>query len=187
MPSLSTLIEQYGYAAVFIGCFFEGETVLVLAGFAAHLGYLSLPAVAGTAAVAGVPGDEAWFAVGRRYGDRVFDRFPVLRRAELRIRAIVARYGAYAAFGIRFLVGMRIAGPIVMGAGRMPMWKFSPANAGGALLWAVMFSAAGYVFGAAFTRFLRQARHYELAAFAVVAVAVVIALSVLRRRAQRKP
>jgi membrane protein DedA with SNARE-associated domain len=38
-------ISAYGYYAVEAGTFFEGETVLVLAGFAAHRGYLELPLV----------------------------------------------------------------------------------------------------------------------------------------------
>ena len=69
MDTLQALIEQYGYLAVFVGCFLEGETVLVLGGFAAHLGYLSLPIVIATAAVAGFIGDQALFAIGRRWGD----------------------------------------------------------------------------------------------------------------------
>jgi hypothetical protein len=31
LESLQSLIEHYGYFAVFFGCFLEGETVLVLA------------------------------------------------------------------------------------------------------------------------------------------------------------
>ncbi len=187
MSHLSHLIEQYGYFAVFFGCFFEGETVLVLAGFAAHAGYLSLPLVAGTAALAGFCGDQSWFVLGRVYGEQVFDRFPVLRRAQTHIRGIVKKYGAYAAFFIRFLVGMRIAGPIAMGASHMSLWKFSPANAAGAVVWGIVFSAAGYLFGEAFTRFLEHAKHFEEIAFLVLAVIGVITLSVLRRRAKRKP
>ena len=40
--SLEALISHYGYAAVAIGTFFEGETILVIAGFASHQGYLAL-------------------------------------------------------------------------------------------------------------------------------------------------
>ena len=36
---LQSLIEDYGYLAVFIGAFLEGETILVMAGFAAYQGY----------------------------------------------------------------------------------------------------------------------------------------------------
>ncbi|MBS0320597.1 MAG: DedA family protein [Proteobacteria bacterium] len=185
MSLLQSLIEHYGYVAVFVGCFFEGETVLVLAGFAAHSGYLLLPEVVVTAAIAGFAGDQTWYLLGRRYGEHAFDRFPRLRRAEHRIKALVAKYGAYAAFGIRFLVGFRIAGPIAMGASRMPELKFAPANAAGAIVWATLFAAAGYIFGEAFTRVLEHAKHFEEVAFAVLAVAGVVTLSVLRRRAKR--
>jgi membrane protein DedA with SNARE-associated domain len=185
--TLSALIAQFGYPAVFIGCFLEGETVLVLAGFAAHLGYLSLPAVIAIAAVAGFCGDQTFFEVGRRFGPRVFDRWPVLARARPRVERVVARFGAYAAFGLRFLVGMRIAGPIVMGAGRMTRVKFAVPNAAGALVWACLFGAGGYVFGAAFTRTLEHARRYEEWAFAAVAVVGAIVVTVLHLRSRHLP
>jgi membrane protein DedA with SNARE-associated domain len=184
---LQAFIENYGYPAVFVGCFFEGETVLVLAGFAAHLGYLSLPWVVGTAAAAGFCGDEVFFALGRRYGDELFQRFPLLRRGELRVRKLVARFGAYAAFGVRFLVGLRVVGPIVMGASRMSAWKYSPANALGAITWAIIFSIAGYVFGEAFTNTLKHARRFEEIAFAVIAVIGILVLARLRQRAKHHP
>jgi len=41
--SLEELISTYGYAAIGIGTFLEGETILILVGFAAHRGYLELP------------------------------------------------------------------------------------------------------------------------------------------------
>ena len=184
---LQAFIENYGYFAVFAGCFFEGETVLVLAGFAAHLGYLSLPWVAATAAAAGFCGDEIFFALGWHYGAELFRRFPLLKRGEVRVQRLVDRFGSYAAFGVRFLVGLRVAGPIVMGAGRMPTWKYSPANALGAITWAIAFSVAGYLFGAAFTNTLRHARHFEEFAFAALAIAGVVVLSHFRRRAKRRP
>jgi membrane protein DedA with SNARE-associated domain len=40
---LESLIDTYGYPAVLVGTFFEGETVLVLGGFASHRGYLACP------------------------------------------------------------------------------------------------------------------------------------------------
>jgi membrane protein DedA with SNARE-associated domain len=43
---LQALIAKYGYLAILIGTFFEGETILVLGGFAAHRGYLMLAGVA---------------------------------------------------------------------------------------------------------------------------------------------
>ena len=49
--SLATLLEHYGYLAVFVGTFAEGESMLLLGGYAAHMGYLALPWVLATAYV----------------------------------------------------------------------------------------------------------------------------------------
>lgn len=186
MATVQAFIEQYGYLAVFLGCFAEGETVLVLGGFAAHLGYLSLPLVIVTAAVAGFVGDQILFTIGRRWGDAFFRRFPKLERARPHATRFLDRFGAWAAFGIRFMVGMRIAGVIAIGAARFPRGRFAAANAAGALTWATLGASAGYVFGQAFTLFLERARHYELAAFAVLAVAATVVVLLLRKRRKRR-
>lgn len=40
--SFAQLFADYGYLAVFIGSMLEGETVLVLAGFAAHFAWIEI-------------------------------------------------------------------------------------------------------------------------------------------------
>lgn len=185
METLQGFIEQYGYIAVFAGCLLEGETVLVLAGFAAHMGYLALPTVIGVAAVSGFVGDQVLYAIGRRWGDAFFERFPRFVPVRPRAEKFLDRFGTWAAFGIRFMVGMRLVGVIAIGAARFPLARFVVANAAGALVWAILGAVTGYLFGRAFTLFLERARHYELAAFLVVA-AIVVAAVVLMRRHRRK-
>jgi membrane protein DedA with SNARE-associated domain len=182
LETLQSLIEHYGYLAVFVGCVLEGETVLVLAGFAAHLGYLSLPAVIATAAIAGFIGDQVLYAIGRRWGERIFASHPTLAALRPRAKELVDRHGAWAAFGLRFLVGMRLAGAIAIGASGFPQRRYLPANAAGAIVWAVLIGCAGYAFGQAFTLFLERARHLELAAFAVLLALGSITVFMLRRR-----
>ena len=58
---LQSIIENYGYAAILIGTFLEGETILVLAGLAAHQGYLVLTWVI-LAAFAGISFFFIWGA-----------------------------------------------------------------------------------------------------------------------------
>ena len=186
MDVLQAFIEQYGYLAVFLGCLAEGETVLVLAGFAAHLGYLSLPSVIGVAAIAGFIGDQALYAIGRRWGDAFFHRFPRVAAARPYAQRFLGRYGAWAAFGVRFLVGMRIAGAVSIGAARFPRTRFALANAAGAVVWAVAVASAGYVFGSAFTLALERARHVELAAFVALAVIGGVIVALTRRRRRRR-
>ncbi|MBK5101143.1 MAG: hypothetical protein JJE15_09160 [Desulfobacteraceae bacterium] len=41
--TLESLIDTYGYLAILVGTFFEGETILILGGLAAYREYLGLP------------------------------------------------------------------------------------------------------------------------------------------------
>jgi membrane protein DedA with SNARE-associated domain len=41
--TVETTIAAYGYPAVLIATFFEGEAALVIAGFLVHRGYMTLP------------------------------------------------------------------------------------------------------------------------------------------------
>lgn len=64
--TLSDLVGHYGYLAVAVGCVLEGETVLLMAGYAAHRGMLDLPGVMAVALASSFAGDQFWFWLGRR-------------------------------------------------------------------------------------------------------------------------
>ena len=63
--TLEEAIQTYGYWAILVGTFFEGETILILAGFAARRGYLSLPWVIAAAVAGTICGDQLFFFLGR--------------------------------------------------------------------------------------------------------------------------
>lgn len=184
--TLQTFIENYGYAAVFAGCLAEGETVLVLAGFAARLGYLSLPWVMTAAAVAGFCGDQLAFFAGRRWGPRLFAWSPRLARARPIIAAKLERHSIWVVFVLRFAVGLRIASPIIVGASGLPALRFMLPNAAGAIVWAILFGSVGYMFGSAFTAMLEHAKRYEEIAFAALAVVVIALLALRSLRSQHQ-
>ena len=75
--NLGTLIQTNGYWVLAVGCLLEGETILILAGFAAHSGYLNPLAVIVIASTAGFAGDQIFFWMGRRHGSAVLTRFPL--------------------------------------------------------------------------------------------------------------
>jgi membrane protein DedA with SNARE-associated domain len=145
--SISELIAQYGYVALFIGTLLEGETWLILAGFAAHQGYLQLHWVVLIALVGGFTGDQLYFWLGKRHGAWVLRRFPRIVPVVERTNALMERYHEILIVGIRFLYGLRTVGPIAMGMSAVPVWRFVLFNALGAVIWAVGFGYAGYVFG----------------------------------------
>jgi len=75
--------------------------------------------------------------------------------------------------GVRFMYGMRIAGPILLGTTQLPWHRFIGYNALGAVLWAGLVAGAGWLFGHAAERMLQGVEHAEHWAglFVVVAAA----------------
>ena len=105
---LASVIQQYGYIAVFVGSVLEGETLLVLAGLAARRGYLSLPWVVVVAVTGAFIGDQICFLVGRRLGPKVLARWSRLRPSIARADALLTRYGAFIVISLRFTYGLRL-------------------------------------------------------------------------------
>jgi membrane protein DedA with SNARE-associated domain len=64
---LPALLDQYGYALIFLGTMVEGETILMLGGNFAHRGYLELGTVIVTAFAGAVCGDQLFFYIGRHH------------------------------------------------------------------------------------------------------------------------
>ena len=159
--NLSTLIETHGYWLLAIGCLLEGETILILAGFAAHRGYLNPYAVLAIASMAGFAGDQFYFWMGRRHGNFVLARWPSVAAQSERLHRLMERYHAAVIIGVRFAYGLRIAGPVLLGMSPIKSLKFGLLNALGAAIWAVLIGGIGWVFGRAAEVALGKVQHYE--------------------------
>src|SRR5258708_22466336 len=99
---MNDVVGQLGYAAIFVGTFLEGETVLALGGVAAAYCYLSLPGVIAVAVLGAFAGDQCCFYIGRRYGARVIARFPSLPAKAPRRPTMVRRCEATAVMLLPF-------------------------------------------------------------------------------------
>jgi membrane protein DedA with SNARE-associated domain len=161
-----------------------GEVVLV----ASHHDGIS-PLWVGIAASSGaIIGDSVGYALGRRFGQRIFgwagEKFPGHFSPDKvgRAQALFERYGAWAVFFGRFVALLRIlSGPLAATMG-MHYGKFLLANAAGGITWAGGTTAAVYFVGVA-------AEHY-LAEFSWIALVVVLVAVIgfsVRGRLRRSP
>ena len=171
---LQALLESYGYIAVFFGALLEGETVLIMAGFAAHRALLHLPWVIAVAAAGGFLGDQIFFALGRYRGRQMLARFPSVQRQAARVEDLIDRHRTWLILGVRFLYGLRVAGPVLIGMSRVSHVEFMLLNFIGALIWAMVVTGAGYVFGQAVEMGMHDARRYELELLAGIALVGVV-------------
>ena len=181
--NLPDLIETYGYWAVLGGTLLEGESVLLLAGFAAHRGYLDLPSVVAVAVAGSFLGDQAWFFLGRYQGVKFLERHPRYAAPAMRAQALLARYHMPLILSVRFLYGLRTILPFVIGMSPISTTRFQVLNLGGALLWSVTITAGGYLFGHLVERMLGDLRYYEEILLAVLALGGLIFWWISRRRA----
>ena len=184
---LAGLIDSYGYIAVFIGAFLEGETILALAGLAAYRGYMDFLTVVLVAMFAGFLGDQFYFFLGRFKGKQLLARFPHAEERAHRFDALLARWHAPLIVGIRFMYGFRILGPIMLGMGRVPAWKFVLYNFIGAAIWAPLIAGIGYKFGEVLETVLGDMKRFELWVFAAIVVIGATIFLVHHFRSQRRP
>ena len=174
---INNLLANYGYWAVFIGCLLEGETILILGGLAAHQTSLRLVDVIMVATLGGMLGDQILFWTGRFFGPRLLPKLHRQQATIDRVSELIKRYPTASIFSVRFLYGMRLIGPLVIGASRLSPIRFSLINLLGAAVWATLFVMAGYWAGEALHNLLGNLKPYRLPIFiGVVVIAAGVAL-----------
>jgi len=159
---LHQLIIDYGYWALLIGTFLEGETILVIAGFLAFSGYLQLPLVILTAFLGTFAGDQSFFYLGRYKGIAFLEKRPLWHSKTDKVFDLLHRHQIKVVLGFRFLYGVRNVTPFVIGASRMHPGKFFLLNGLGAGLWATAVGYLGFEFGDVAESFLGEIKHYEV-------------------------
>lgn len=175
------LLHTYGYIALVAGAFLEGETLVVLAGIAAHQGYLAPVPAAFCAFIGSFVSDQLMFYLGRWKGNAVLHRFPRLEKRAPKVRILLARYETALILGFRFIYGIRNVTPVLMGMGAVNQWKFLFLNIVSAAVWSASFIAAGYFFGRALTGLYKAHPHADKLMLGALA-AVVLAVWLWRRK-----
>lgn len=184
---MENFIAQWGYLAVLLGSVFEGESVVVAAGFAAHRHFLELPSVMVIAAIGSAIGDQIWFQLGRHYGQRVLARFPRLAPGVAHASDLLRRYDTSFIIGCRFVYGTRLAGPIAIGLSGVAPLRFTLLNIAAAALWAAVIAGLGYGFGETILRVFGHIHQLERYAVpAIIAAGLLIAFVLHRRRRPRR-
>ncbi|QND60815.1 DedA family protein [Mesorhizobium huakuii] len=182
-------IEQYGLLAVFLGCVAEGESAAILGGFFAHQHVFVLWHAVAAAALGAFVGDTFFFILGRSFADNRhvvrLRRRPGFRRAY----RLLNTHPNIFVLSNRYVYGMRLVGGIAAGLSTIAAPRFVILNAISSVIWAVLFSTIGYVFGLGAEHFVGQAllRHERLLIGLGIGLTVgVLAWLVARHIAKRE-
>lgn len=150
MEHILSLIEQYGtavYLLLFAYCALKSGSLPLFAGFAAQQGALD-PMTASLAAFAGgYLGDEARFAVARRYGMAWAADKPTVLKWMQRAKRLLEIHGPAYLFIYRYPKGLRTVGALPVGLTSMPWPQFSILNFASAASWATLMVGIGFIFG----------------------------------------
>lgn len=178
------MVTEYGYLAVFLGTFLEGELVLLTAAVAASRGLLSPPLVVACAAAGAWTGHLVFFRVGRWKGRDWLFGHPRLGTHAREADRVIVRHGWTGVFILQYLYGARIAGALVFGLSTFPMARFLAIQAVNCVTWAALVTAVGYLLGASLSAASRDLSIASAVAV-VVLLALILRLAARRRRARR--
>jgi len=172
---LEGLVTSYGYPILLVGTFFEGETILLLGGLAAHLGYLSIDLVIACGFIGSVAGDQFFYFLGRRHGRSLLARRPHWKERAQKVLHHLERHQVPLLLGFRFLYGLRTITPIAVGLATIEPIRFILFNVVGAAIWATTIGGAGYYFGRVIESALGDIRKYEIAVMgSIIAIATLL-------------
>ena len=187
--SLEQLIADYGYLAILIGTFFEGETIVILAGVAANMGLLEIQWVIAAAVAGSFSGDQFYYYLGRHWGPKIIARRLSWQEGAQKVYRLLHRHQYFLILTFRFYYGLRNVTPFAVGSAGVPRARFFVLNLVGAVVWAITFGYAGYLFGEAFRLFIDDYHRYALYVLgALVLAGVAVWLTTLlrhRRQARR--
>jgi membrane protein DedA with SNARE-associated domain len=193
LTTLESLLHDWGYWVVFGAMLLEnagvplpGETVTLLAGYAAGSGQLQVLGVMGAAAGGAILGDNLGYWVGRRAGWGLLLRVGrLLGRTPEQMEALQERFLRHAGKSVllgRFVAVLRVlAGPIA-GAVRMPYRRFLLFNMLGAVLWASTMVGLAWLGGRwiPFDQMVKGVVEFGLGALVLLVIVLVVPKLVAR-------
>jgi len=142
--------------------FFEGESVLIAAGFLAFSGYLDVYLIIIVATVASYVGHGAFFLIAFKRRDAFINFAGKFIKVNLRkLESLMARYGVAAIFISQWIYGFRLMSAAVLGLSRMGKTKYFSCLLISCLIWATICTYAGYFFGTALKDILGDIKDYE--------------------------
>ena len=173
------LVIIYLETGFFLGLVLPGGDYLIFtAGLLAgtHFLDISIYFLVPAMITAAILGDFTGYAKGRWLGPKLFDKEEnrFFKRSYLhRSRLFYRKYRAGAFIISRFLPVVRTLMPMLAGASRLPLNRFSVYNILGAVIWIGTLTPLGYILGNEYPQLMNYSVYF-LAGFLVLASAPVI-------------
>ncbi len=149
-------VQQYGYWAVFIWTFIEGESVFIAAAALSAAGLLYPGGVIMAAAAGAYAGHLFFFSLGRWRGMALINALPFLKRHYPKANVILDKYAHWSIFIFQYLYGTRIVAAILFGCSSISTTRFLLLQIVNCLSWAIIIYIAGHMLGLAALAILQR-------------------------------
>jgi membrane protein DedA with SNARE-associated domain len=150
LTQIFELIRQNGdaaYAFIFAYAASHSMLIVLLAGYAAHMGAFDWGTLVLVCWAGSCFGDIVRFWIGRRFGTGWLRRFPRMERAVHTVVRLVDRHYLWIPLIHRYPNGIRSVAGFAFGMSRLPRSTFHALNILSAGIWAVLMVSLGYGFG----------------------------------------
>lgn len=141
-------LAHWGYFAILIAAFGEGEVVLITAGTLCGAGLLDWRLTILAAALGGCAGDQIYFYAAHERAARVIKKSKRLSKWYPKVSKFVLGHSTVAVLLSRFAAGLRITIPLVCATAGMPAKKYSILNLVSGFAWASFWVGVTYQVGA---------------------------------------
>ena len=143
MMDWSTLLQNYGYFAIIMGAFFEGETVLLLGAYAVQQHILNFWLLIGAAMLGGFIGDQLYYQIGCKYGYDFIIRHPKLEKKFQKANRWIEDNPILSILLMRFAWGLRTVIPISFGINKYPRFRYLVVDILACFIWAFVVVSVG--------------------------------------------
>ena len=141
---MEKLINEFGYLALMVGTFFEGETAILTASSLIHRGIFAFPWTVLAAFSGSFISDWAYYLIGRLNGQVFIAKRPKLMERVTPVTNFFHHHKFQILFSYRFLYGFRIIIPLVIGMSGLRPTSYLFYSIVTGLLWATVVSTLGY-------------------------------------------
>ncbi len=147
---MEEFLHQYGYIALSIGTFFEGETAILVASSLVDSGFFKWPYTVAFGFFGSFVSDWLYFTIGRLNGKYFVSRRPNLEAKLRPTQKFFRTHRLQILFSYRFLYGFRVILPLMIGMSDIGVARFLGYSIAAGMIWATTVSSVGYLAGVIF-------------------------------------
>jgi membrane protein DedA with SNARE-associated domain len=144
---MEEFLLQYGYIALSVGTFLEGETAILVASSLVPSGFFEGPYTVIFGFFGSFVSDWLYFIIGRLNGKFFVDKRPKLKSKLAPVEQFFRANRLQILLSYRFLYGFRVLLPLMIGMSEIKALLFLGYSIVAGLFWASMVSVVGYAAG----------------------------------------